>query len=174
MEDLIGVGVADTTDQARIGERALQRVILCAERVAERGCMRIENLDASRIDRFEHAGSTQDVDGRPVPLARLCHGERAGREIQSCEVLPPGELHLWRPPMQPAGDHQVDHEPEITFEADRDPLADAPQGADSPAVYGVDGRVRSPKYKGAGDPHALNGLPENSLFECADISGDVR
>ena len=50
MQDLVGIGVADAADEARIGERALEGAVLRGERGAKRVEVGGENVDAARID----------------------------------------------------------------------------------------------------------------------------
>ena len=65
--------------------------------------------------------------------AVLCAGfgkrERAAGKIESCEAVAAGKLCAWGFPVQPTGNHQVQYEPEIAFNANRDTLADPPEFA---------------------------------------------
>ena len=52
MQDLVGVGVADAAEEMRIGERALERVVLAARaRAANAGEVALEHLEAAGIVR---------------------------------------------------------------------------------------------------------------------------
>jgi hypothetical protein len=96
------------------------------------------------------------------------------RKIESREILATGEFGLLGPPVESTGDHQVNHEPEISFDPNGDPLADASQLPDGSAFDGGDAGFRSPKYKRAGEPDPLDGLAEDSGFKCANIRDDIR
>ena len=63
--------------------------------------------------------------------------EGAGREIEGGERLPAGEFGLRGTPVEAAGDHEVQDEPEIAVDANGDALADAAQGADG-AAFGAE------------------------------------
>src|SRR5712692_6895045 len=49
MENLVGIRIADTTENMRVGERTLQRMISRAQRIDEGGEARIERFDTSGI-----------------------------------------------------------------------------------------------------------------------------
>src|SRR5215831_19016849 len=100
-------------------------------------------------------------------LSCLRERDRTPREIESRKVLASGEFGLWRFPVQPARDHQVDHEPQISVEAESDPFSDAPQTADGSAFHGGNGRVGGPEDEWTGDPHSLKRLARDSVFERA-------
>jgi hypothetical protein len=76
--------------------------------------------------------------------------------------------------VQPAGNHQVQDQPEIAFHSNRDSLADSPQFAHDPALDGCNWRLRGPQQEGARQSHSLDGLSDDSWFECADVGGDIR
>lgn len=76
--------------------------------------------------------------------------------------------------MQPAGDHQMEHEPEISFYSDGDALADAPQFTHDAALCVRGGRLRGSKKKRACQPDALDGLADDARLERVDVGGDVR
>ena len=77
-------------------------------------------------------------------------------------------------PMQAAGDHQVEHEPEVAFETDRDPLSHPPQLAHGSSRGFRERRRRGSKKKRAGQPDALERLSDNARFERRDVGRDVR
>jgi hypothetical protein len=75
--------------------------------------------------------------------------------------------------MQPSGDHQVQHQPQIAVKAYRYAFSDAAQRRHNTAVDTAERRVRSPEQEGTCDTHLLETLTENSRFERADVGGDV-
>jgi hypothetical protein len=76
--------------------------------------------------------------------------------------------------VQPARDHQVDHKPQISVEAESDSLSDTPQPEDSSAFHGGNGRVGSAEDEWTGKPHSLKRLARDSRFERADVGSDIR
>jgi len=53
MKDLIRVGVADATEQRRIGKRPLERVILAREPLGKFSERRFKRLETAAIDRIQ-------------------------------------------------------------------------------------------------------------------------
>ena len=76
--------------------------------------------------------------------------------------------------MEPAGNHQVQDEPEIAFDSDRDTLADSPEFAHDTALSIGERWLDGSKQKRGFDSNALKRLPEDAWFECSDIGGDIR
>jgi hypothetical protein len=64
--------------------------------------------------------------------------------------------------VQPAGDHQVQHQPEIAFYSNRDSLPDSPQFAHHAALHIRNGRLRGSKQKRACQSHSLDRLPDDA------------
>ena len=71
------------------------------------------------------------------------------RKVEGGQILSPGQLCSWRPPVQPPGNHQVKHQPEIAFDTDGDALADAPQFPHYVAFRGGNRRPCGSQQKGA-------------------------
>jgi hypothetical protein len=76
--------------------------------------------------------------------------------------------------VQPAGNHQVQHQPQIAFYSNRDTLADSPQFAHDAALHIRNGRLCGSKQKRARQAHSLDGLRDDAFLECTDIGGDIR
>ena len=60
--------------------------------------------------------------------------------------------------MQAAVDHEVQDEPQLAVQAERDALAEAAQAADVPAVRRGERRVHRAREEWAGQAHALERL----------------
>ena len=71
VQDLVGIGVADAAEQARVGERALERVVLAGERAAERREVDREHLEAARVVRRERVFAPHEVQRCPLLRARI-------------------------------------------------------------------------------------------------------
>ncbi len=76
--------------------------------------------------------------------------------------------------MQTAGNHQVEHQPQVAFHPDRDALADAPQFAHRTALRTGERRLHCAQQERARNAHLLQLLSQDARLERADISGDVR
>jgi len=75
--------------------------------------------------------------------------------------------------VQAAGDHQMQNEPEIAFQADGNALANAAEFADDAAVGIREWRKRGAKKKRGGDSNAHERLREDARFECGEVGDDV-
>ena len=75
--------------------------------------------------------------------------------------------------MQPAGDHQVQNQPEIAFYPNRNALADAPQLTHD-AAFNIRKRwLDGTKQKRARQSYVLDWLANNPRFKRANVSGDI-
>jgi hypothetical protein len=76
--------------------------------------------------------------------------------------------------VEAAGDHQMQHEPEIAFYSKGETLADSPEFADDAALDIGKWWLRGSKEKRAAQAHTLDWLPNDSRFKCSDVGDDVR
>jgi hypothetical protein len=75
--------------------------------------------------------------------------------------------------VQPAGNHQVQHQPQVAFHTNRDSLTDSPQLAHDSSLHIGNWWLYGSKQEGARQPNAFDWLPNDPWFECTDISGYV-
>ena len=116
--------------------------IVSAERNALRSLLKTSMPPGSIASRA--ASTAKDVQRRAAFAAGLGEHERPGWKIERGEVIAPGELRGRRAPVQTAGDHQVDHEPQVIVEADRNALADASQFTHDVVLDGGERRLDGP------------------------------
>jgi len=76
--------------------------------------------------------------------------------------------------MQPAGDHEVDDQPQIVVESNGDTLADSLKFAYRMSLNIAKGRLRRAQYEGVAQAHALKGLTGNARLERAQVGFDIR
>jgi hypothetical protein len=76
--------------------------------------------------------------------------------------------------VKPAGDHQMNYEPEIAVYSHTDTLADAFQFPHRAALDVRRPGLNRPQYEGAQQPHTFDTLADNSRLERADIGNYVR
>ena len=135
VQDLVGVGVADAAEQARIGERALQRVILAARAAprTRRGRRRARRGRRGRTRASARSPRTTWSDARRL-RAGLGEQQRARVELERRERERAGQLRARRVPLQPAGDHQVDHDEQLALERDHDALAEPLDASTTPSL----------------------------------------
>ena len=128
MQDLVGVGVADAAQDGRIGQRALERVILLAQPRAKVRQVRVQHFKPAAIMIGELCSAllTTCSDARRfVPASVSVSVPFSNSSCSSGARMRAAMIALV--PVQSTGDHQVNHQPQIVLEADRDALADAPQ-----------------------------------------------
>jgi hypothetical protein len=75
--------------------------------------------------------------------------------------------------VQPPGNHQVKHQPEIAFDADSDALTNTAQLQHYSTFSGSNRRACRSQQKGARNPDVFQRLPRNARFQRADIGRNV-
>src|SRR6266545_420207 len=75
--------------------------------------------------------------------------------------------------MQPAGNHQMQDEPEISLQPYTNPFAQSTQANDPPAFYATDRRQCRAQQKGRHDGHAFERFPQDALLEGFEVDDDV-
>ena len=173
VQDLVRERAADPGEEARIRQRALERVALAEERGAEVGERGVEDLDPARVERREVRLAADEVEPRAPLRPRLDEEERAGREVERGETPLPRDRPAGLGPPEPARDHQVDHEEEPALEPDSDPFADAAQLGDRASLGLLQRRVPRAERDRA-DAHRLEGRSEDPGVEGVEIRGDLR
>ena len=81
---------------------------------------------------------------------------------KAARALRPASLACGGLPVQPAGDHQVQHQPEIAFDADGDALADAAHGADGSAFDAAERRIDGAQQEDRAEAHPFERLAEDA------------
>ena len=163
MQNLVGVGVADPAEQVRIGERALQRMVLRFQRRAERFRGGFERFESCRF-----GGRVQDMDLGAVLCARLGKRERTVIELEGREWCAPAI------PMQSPGNHQMDRQPQPVVETHRDPLARAPHIGDRVSVESGHWRLHRTQQKRPANRDASQTVPRKPRSQGLYIKFDVR
>ena len=173
MQDLVRVGVADAAEDVRIGQRALERVVLAHERRAEVLQRRAEHLDPARVVLRERLLAAHHVHRRAPLRAFLGEEQRPVLEVERGQAAPAGQRRGSLAPAQPPGDHQVDHEEELALEADHDALAEPAQLDHAPTGEGLDRRLDRAQHEHAAQPHAVEHAPLHVSLERAQVDLDV-
>ncbi len=166
-QDLVGVRVSDSVEEARIGERAFDRVVLGGQRRAKRREAGTEDVDSARIHRRNRIAPMHHVQRRAAFRPRFGERQRTVGKIERGEVIPAAERRAVRPPMQTAGNHQVDDEPQLAVEADRDAFADPADLAHDAAFDARQRRIGGAQQGDAGDSHPLERLTDDARLEGA-------
>ncbi len=173
MQDLVGVGVADAAEQVRIGERALERMVLALHAVGELLETGREDVEPAGIHRGERGLALDQMDRGAALRSGLREDEHPVSKAEGREGDPPGELRVGADPAQPASDHEMQNEEKLTLERDDDALADSPDADDFPSLGGCDRRRHAAQHEGIHEPHALERPPDEAAFQMLDIDDDV-
>lgn len=173
MEDLVRVRIANAAEYSRIGQGSLQRPILSHKRRSKGSEIARKDVDAARIDQPQRLFSLQNMKRCPAFAARLREHQRTFRKVEGGKSIAARQLRSRRSPVQPARDHQVQHQPEIVIEAEGDALADPPQLPDDLALSIGDWRLSRPHQERACHAHTLQRTPKDARSQSADVRRDV-
>jgi len=167
VEDLVGVSVADAGEDARVGEGSLEGAVFGGEGSAE-GC-EVGNEDAAReeikaagVDVFCGRFVGEEVEGGAAFGAGFGEDERAVGKIEGGEIVAAAEFGAERTPVEAAGDHEMEDEPDAVIELEDDAFADAVQRAHGVAFYVFDARLYGAEKEGAGDAELGEGLANDA------------
>jgi hypothetical protein len=133
-ENFIGVGVADTAEEARIGEGALESVIGGEEDGGELLGSGSEDFEATGIERAEAVFARDNVKRGALLGTGFGPEKGAVGEVESRETARRGnfgagwvweERGLEGTPVKAAGNHEMKDEPKAVFEADANAFSEA-------------------------------------------------
>ena len=151
MEDLVGVGVADAGEDARVGEGSLESAVFGGEGGAEAFDVSGEDVDSSGVYFIRGGFVGEEMEGGSALGACFGEDEGAVGEVEGGEVVAASEFCSEGAPVEATGDHEVKDEPETVVELEDDALADAVEGADG-VVHGLfDAGLDGAEKEGTGD-----------------------
>jgi hypothetical protein len=174
VENLVGVGVADAGENARVGEGSFEGAVLCGECGAEAfevggEDVVFEKFQASGVDVLEGFFVGEEVEGGSPLGTGFSEDEGAVGEVEGGEIVAAAEFGSDRAPVKAPRDHEVQDEPEAVVELDGDAFADAVKPADGVAFdlfnCGTDGAEE--EWTGYSD--VGKGLAYYEWFKCREI-----
>src|SRR5438445_10844448 len=136
VQDFVGIGVADAAADAGMGEGALERPVFGGERLLKGLEVAGKDFDSAWIDGTKALFARDEMQRSAVFGAGFSKDQRAAGEIESRQAAAAGKLRAWIFPVQAPGNHQMQHEPKIAFDANRDALTDSPQFTHWPVLDG--------------------------------------
>jgi photosystem II stability/assembly factor-like uncharacterized protein len=173
VQDLVGVGVSDAAEDVRIGERALQRVVVGGQTGAECVEIRAQHFEPAAIVLGERGCAAHDVN-RGLPLrSGLRQQERSPCEVERREPDFARDRGPTLPPPESSGDHQMDDHEQLVVERDDDAFPEPGHAANRDAFDGRDWRIVRTDDERIADPDALDPLPEDTRPERVEIALDV-
>lgn len=87
MQDLVGISITHTTEQAGISKGALQGMVFGGERGSKRGQVCRKNVNTSGIERTQVLLAEHHMEGGTARGAGLCEHETAVGKIESGQGL---------------------------------------------------------------------------------------
>ena len=160
MQDLVGVGVTDPTEEPRVGERPLESMVLSGEALREGRKVGVEYFESATLKGNQPLLPDHEVDRGPSLGAGLGKEEQSIGELEDSQHQFPADLLDERVPAQTAGDHQMNDDEEVSFEREHDPLAQAAK-----PDYSLAFRSRNRRIKRAHDERVPNHDPLDRLVE---------
>jgi hypothetical protein len=86
VQDFVRIGVADSAEEAGIGEGALERAVFCGECIAEGTQIAGEDFDSTGIDGLQAVLAGEDMQRGAMFGAGFGEYESAVRELESSEI----------------------------------------------------------------------------------------
>jgi hypothetical protein len=110
---------------------------------------------------------------QPAAVAELCAGVRAlGLSVMVFSGFTLAELKA-RGEAETSGNHEVDHQDELTGEFEDDPLSDSAETLHFLAHRSVKRWIEGAKHRNRGDPDPGHRFAEELPLETLDIDGDI-
>ena len=173
VQDLVRVRVADAVEQARIGERALHRVVLRREARRERREVRALHVEAAHVERAQRERALHAMQRRAALGAGFGERERPVREVEQRERDAAGRLAARLQPHEAAGDHQVQHEEQVVVEREDEALAEPANRAHGLAVHDLERRHRGAQQERVAQFDPREHLPDDTRLERFAVDLDV-
>jgi len=132
-----------------------------------------EDFEPAALEFREPGGAAHEVERRTTLGAGFGQCERAVGKIERGEI----GAHLLRNrrfPVEPAGDHEVQHHVEIVLHLEGDPFAQPPDGANGLADELRERRIYGSKQEGRIQPGFEQRLAQDPPLEGFDVNGDIR
>src|SRR5690606_32111850 len=173
-EDLVRVCVADPAQDAWIGQRALERVVLRTQRRGELVEGGVQRLDSATIELRQRFLPLLQVEGGA--LVRRCFGEAqcTRREVERPVRSLLRYVGARLPPLQPAADHQVQNDEQAALQLPDDPLPHAAQADHPPPLGRGEWRVPGAEQGRRPETDLLEGLAQDALAKRIAVQLDLR
>src|SRR5579871_1764788 len=173
MEDFVGVSVADTAEQAWVGERALERVVFRSQSFTESFEIGVEDVNPARINGFECGFVVEEMKRCTALGSSFGKNQRSVGEIEGCEILAASEFGAGITPVKTPRDHEMKAEPVIIVETESDALSDAAKFADNMAFHARNRWSHCTEQKSIRNTDMLKGLADDARFERSEIGSNV-
>jgi hypothetical protein len=177
VQDLVGIRVADAAEQARVGQAALDGVVLGLQLARERGHVGLQHIDAAWVHCLQRLAPGHQMDRCAALGAGLGQHQRTGVEREGGECALGGRLGAGREPAQAAGDHQMDDQEQwraiAGLQRQHHALAEPLDAEDTRAFRLRDRRQRGAQHERVEHAHALQRVALHLGGEALDVDRDV-
>src|SRR5688572_6084846 len=173
MENLVGVRIADTAQQMWIGEGTLERVVFFLKRSRKRCDVAGHHFESAGIEGCKRVLTLHHVQRSALSGRRLCHKQRTFCKIERRKSNFPGYRGAAVAPLEPAGDHEMEHEKYFSVHLPHDPLSDAAKSDNHAAERLLERGLDRAQKKWCRQPYALQPLADNARAEGGEIQLDV-
>jgi hypothetical protein len=140
-------------------------VVFSLKRRGEFREARREHVDPSGLVRRQMPRAADNVKRGAPFRPGFDQYEAPARKVERRQAVFAGRLGIARPPSKPAGNHQVNHEPQVAVQSDGNPLAEPPQLGHATTVAVLDRRIDGSQHERARHPHPFERLAKNSPLE---------
>jgi hypothetical protein len=173
VEDLVGVRVADAGEDAWVGEGALEGAVFDGEGGAESFDVGSEDFDSAGVYLFCGGFVGEEIKRGSALGAGFGKDEGAVGKVEGGEVVAASEFGAKRAPVEAAGNHEMEDEPEAIVELEDDSLADAMECADGVVFDLFDAWMDGAEEEWAGEAEVSEWLADDTWGEGGEIGGDV-
>lgn len=173
MQDLIRVGIADSTQNAWISQRPFQSSILCRKCSTEFIEIDCKDIKSTGIDRLHLFFVAKQMKGGTSFGACFVEHKRSVGKVEGRKIVASTEFRPGRSPVKTARNHQVQHHPDAIIELDSNPFPNPSQRTDMVAFNGFNGGLHRTQQKCVRQAYPFEGLADDACLQCAEIGGDV-
>src|SRR5215831_17479854 len=157
----------------RIGERALDGVVVALQPCRKLRWSGLEDVDTARVHRRERSLALDQMDRGAALGARFGEKQRRILEIESRERQAARRLLVFREPAQAAGDHEMDDQEQGSLELEDDALAQPTDADELLPLRGGERRSDAAQDERMDQADAREPLPLESGPKLFDVDGDV-
>ena len=173
VEDLVRIRIADTAEQAWVGERPFEGVVPATKCRAEGVQIRLEDFEPAGIVGLQGRCPFDQVERRPLLRAGLGQDQGTAIEIEGREVALTRDARAGVLPMEAPRDHEMEYQPHVVLEADGNAFTEATQLGNLLGRSRRERRRHGTQQERTREPNARERLADDSRPQRLDVNGDV-
>jgi hypothetical protein len=173
VQDLVGVRVADTAEDAGIGQGAFERMVLAPQPFRETRKAGGQYFQPARIVLPEACGAAGNMNRRLPAGAGFGEDQRAAGKVERGEPDLVGNRCAAIAPAEPAGNHQVQDQEQLVAEIEHEALSQPAQVHDSPSFERRHRRLDRTNDERVAQAHALDRLVHDARAQGIQVQLDI-